>query len=369
MRMKDIIQPENLLEVSPSNLEAFIHGGAILGGGGGGWVEEGRKLGQVALERGFSRIHPLGLIPPDALLITVSAVGAPSLGGFHLRPEDYTRAVELLVEKTGLKPGGLISSEVGALGVVNGWVQSAALSIPLVDAPANGRAHPLGLMGAMGLQRKKGYISCQGVVSRDKAGEGIQEFFFSGPVEEVSREVLARAEAAGGMVAVARNPIPAAYVSRHGAPGALRMAFQLGVSSLSSPEPEKRLQGILAFFGDGVMIRGRVKEKTLRRAGGLDIGSVEVVSSQKRFRLVFWNEYMTLETSETRVAVFPDLLMTFEAGSAKPLISAEIGPGHEIYLLAIPQERILLGAGVRDRKLLSRIEKVVAMANSEPGGA
>jgi len=47
----------------------------------------------------------------------------------------------------GLSISGLISSEVGALGVVNGWVQSAALQIPVIDAPANGRAHPLGLMG------------------------------------------------------------------------------------------------------------------------------------------------------------------------------------------------------------------------------
>jgi len=360
---------EKLLRVSPADLEAFVMGGAILGGGGGGWVEEGKKLGQLALERGFSKILPLSSLSRDELVVTVSAVGAPSAGTGLLAPEDYTRAVELLMERTRLPIQGLISSEVGALGVVNGWVQSAALGIPVVDAPANGRAHPLGLMGSMGLHRRKAYISRQAVVSGGGSRGKGKEFFFSGPLEEVSRKVLEIAAALGGMVAVARNPVAAAFVLRNGAPGALRMARKLGESFLSPGEPEERLQEIIAFFGRGKVWRAEVKKKTLHLEGGLDVGRMELVSGPIRLHLTLWNEYMSLEAEGKRLAAFPDLIMTFDADTSRPLISAEIEAGTKIYLLAIPRQHLLLGAGVRDRKLLARVENAVARAIAEQGDA
>lgn len=367
--MKSQSNREKLLHVTPTDLEAFIQGGAILGGGGGGWVEEGRKLGQLALERGFSTILPLSSLSRDALLVTVSAVGAPSAGTGLLAPEHYIRAVELLIERTGLFIHGLISSEVGALGVVNGWAQSAALGIPVVDAPANGRAHPLGLMGSMGLHRKKAYISQQTIVARGGNKGGAKEFFFSGPLEEVSQEVLRIAAASGGMGAVARNPVPAAFVLRNGAPGALRMARELGRSFLAAQEPEKCLQRTIAFFGGGRMWRAEVKEKALQLEGGLDVGRMELLSGPARLHLTFWNEYMSLEQDGKRLATFPDLLMTFDANTARPLISAEVEAGAKIYLVAIPRQRLLLGAGVRDRKLLTRVEEVAARMITPEGGA
>ena len=152
------------IRVDELTIEAAVLGGTVLGGGGGGWIEEGRKLGQIAFSRGFREILPLDALPDEAVLLTVSAVGAPSVGSDLLAAEDYIQAVELFRKKTGAEIDGLISSEIGALGVVNGWVQSAALHIPVVDAPCNGRAHPLGLMGSLGLHRQKNLVSRQTAV-------------------------------------------------------------------------------------------------------------------------------------------------------------------------------------------------------------
>ncbi len=358
--MKDKDKKEDILRVTRANLEAFVVGGVILGGGGGGWVEEGRKLGLIALERGFSSVLPLSLLPEEALLVTVSAVGSPSTGKNLLRPEDFIRAVELLIEKTGLQAGGLISSEVGALGVVNGWVQSVALGIPAIDAPANGRAHPLGLMGSMVLHRKRGYVSYQAAVGRKRKTGKADEIFISGPLEDVARKVLAKASGWGGMVAVARNPVAASFVSKNGAPGALRMAFELGRRFLNEGHRERRARTVVRFFGQGRAIRGEVKRKTLRVEEGLDIGSAVFVSGKNRLTLTFWNEYMTLEEGNKILAMFPDLLMTFDGSTAQPLVSAELESGREIELIVVPRRCLLLGAGVKDPRLLSRVQKVVA---------
>jgi len=272
------------------------------------------------------------------------------------------------VERTGLSISGLISSEVGALGVVNGWVQSAALQIPVIDAPANGRAHPLGLMGSMGLHRKKGYVSRQAIVSRSRKKRRRDEAFFSGSIEEVSSAVLARAAASGGMVAVARNPVPVSFVARKGAPGALRMAFRIGTAFLENADPEKRLRSITGFFGRGRVIKAGVLKKTLEQRDGLDVGKIELVSGRRCLELTFWNEYMTLEDGGRRLATFPDLIMTFDAETACPLVSAEIKEGKRVFLIVVPGDRLLLGEGVRDPGLLGRIEEAVGKRVLRPGG-
>ncbi|MEW6723346.1 MAG: DUF917 family protein [Bacillota bacterium] len=77
------------------------------------------------------------------------------------------RAVELLRDALGVRIGGLITNENGGSATVNGWIQAATLGLPVVDAPCNGRAHPTGLMGSMGLHRSPGYLSLQAAVGGD----------------------------------------------------------------------------------------------------------------------------------------------------------------------------------------------------------
>jgi len=75
------------IKIDKKKLNAFVLGGAILGGGGG-WMEEGRELGLLALEKGFSEIVPIQSLPQDSILLTVSAVGASTAGKATVGPED-----------------------------------------------------------------------------------------------------------------------------------------------------------------------------------------------------------------------------------------------------------------------------------------
>lgn len=345
-----------------NGIEAALLGGAILGGGGGGEMAHGEMLARLAWEKGFRAITPCDAVPQEALLLTVSLVGAPSAGSAGVLPAQYVRAVELLRERTGLEIGGLISSEVGAVGVVNGWYQSAALGIPLVDAPCNGRAHPLGLMGSMGLHRHPGYLSRQAAVGGGAGHGAYVEHYIEGPIETVAGRVLQSAVAAGGMVTVARNPVSAEYVRGHGAPGAIRMAMELGKAVLRSRErggAEAMAREALDFFGGGLMIRAMICRRILKTIEGLDLGRIDLDSEGEALALTFWNEFMLLEQGPQPLARFPDLMTLIDCETCLPVSSADAREGQEVLIFTIPSNRLLLGAGVRDSDLLRRIDEAL----------
>jgi hypothetical protein len=347
------------IKINKKNIEAAVLGGAILGGGGGGWIEEGRELGSLAVEKGFSEILPIQAVPEDAILLTVSAVGAPSAGKSIVQPDDYVRAVELFVEKSRLKIDGLISSEIGGMAIANGWFQSAALKIPVIDAPCNGRAHPLGVMGSMGLHLAEDFVSLQTAVGGSLEKGNRVEAFFKAPLAEAARLVRDAAVKVGGGVAVARNPVAASYVRENGAPGAVAMALRIGKTLLANKNlgARKAVEEILKGLDGNFLAMGRVERLELKTVSGLDIGEILIKEGQRAYTLTFWNEYVTLEAEGRRIATFPDIIMTFDLETSMPLISAQIKDGDEIYVMTVPAEKLLLGAGVRDVEILRQVEK------------
>ena len=140
----------------------------------------------LALDAGLPKLASLEELPEDAVLVTVSAVGAPAAAGQFCTPMHYVRAVELLKER-GLRVDGLITSENGGLASVNGWFQSAVLGIPVVDAPCNGRAHPMGTMGSIGLHAKLDYVSRQAAAGGNPETGKYVELAVAGSIVEASR--------------------------------------------------------------------------------------------------------------------------------------------------------------------------------------
>jgi hypothetical protein len=216
-------------------------------------------------------------------------------------------------------------------------------------------------MGAMGLQRKPGYVSIQTAVGGNLKKGNRVEACYKGPLDKVSRQVRQAAVKAGGMVAVARNPAPTRWVRENAAPGAIRMAVQLGNRLLQRRRSGARraVEEISRFIGAALTIDGKVDRVTLKSEGGLDAGKVELRARDSRYELTFWNEYMTLERDGSRLATFPDLMMAFDLETAEPLISAQIRPGAEVVIIAVPRRRLILGAGMRDQVLLERVEKAI----------
>jgi DUF917 family protein len=342
-------------------VEPAVLGGAVLGAGGGGWIADGLERGRLAVAFGTPHLVAADEVPDDALLVTAAMVGAPSPKDRFVRPVDFVRAAQLLVERAGIRLGGFIANENGAGGTVNGWLQAAALGVPVVDAPCNGRAHPTGVMGAMGLHRLAGYTSRQVAVGGDPAAGRYLEVYSAGALRHTATMTRAASVEAGGLVAVARDPVEASYVRAHAAPGAITMAIEVGRRLVAARDQGGAAvaRTIAEYVGGAVPDAGRVESARLDVEGGYDVGTIVVRGRRARYDLTFWNEYMTLDADGERLATFPDLIATLNARDGAPVVTAEMTAGMEVNLLVVPRSRLILGAGMRDPGLFEDVERII----------
>lgn len=345
-----------MIAVDREAVQAAAYGGALLGGGGGGSISEGLQLGQLAIEVGRPRLVDLDELDDEAILVTVSAVGAPSARDQYLEPIHYVQALQLLIEHLDEPVAGLITNENGGLATLNGWFQSALTGIPVVDAPCNGRAHPTGAMGSMGLDEVHDYVSRQAAVGGDPSAHRHVRLYTEGSLDSAARLVRQTAVEAGGLVAVARNPVTVAYAREKAAPGALRQAIEIGRALLAAENPLDAAQAACDLLGGEVVCQASVQRITLQTKGGFDVGQIDLRGG---YELTFWNEYMSLERQGQRLATFPDLIATLSTDEIRPLTSAEIRDGQEVFLIQVPTEKLRLGAGMRRPELFQIAEEAV----------
>src|SRR5690606_20436786 len=112
-----------------------------------------------------------------------------------------------------------------------------------------------------------------------------------GSLAAVDPLVRQAAVPAGGCVAVARNPVPAAWVRENGAVGAISFALELGalIEERLSHGGRAVARAVIERFRGEILAEGEVRDFRLETTGGYDVGSLMVGDLE----LTFWNEYMT----------------------------------------------------------------------------
>lgn len=345
------------MKLNKEILKYALMGGTILGGGGGGSMEMGQASGATALEYADIELVGIDSIDEKALIVTASAVGAPAAVDKYIKPQDYVRAIEILEENLGLKVAGIITNENGGAATINGWIQSAVLNIPLIDAPCNGRAHPTGTMGSMGLNNIVDFKSHQSYVGGNpKLGNKV-EGYLNGDIYKAAKMVRQAAVEAGGLVAVARNPVKAKYVKEHAAVNGISHAIETGKKFYEgfNKSADDAVKRVAEFLNGEIVAEGIISKFELVTEGGFDVGEIIVGGIE----MTFWNEYMTLEKDNERLYTFPDLIMSFDKETGMPLTTAEITKGRNIVIIATKKDNIKLGAGMYDSKLLQEIEPII----------
>lgn len=345
------------MRLTADHLEGALLGGAFLGGGGGGSMAVGREMGSAAMAAGGPELLPPDVLDDSALVATVALVGSPASRQAEVVAADHVRACELLVAGIAGPLAGLITCENGGAATVNGWLQAARLAIPVIDAPANGRAHPTSDIGGLQLERVAGYESVQAACGGSRVRGAYLERQVRGSLQAANREIRAAADRAGGLVAVARNPVAAAYLAGHAAVGAITQAVELGErlrrvagrGAVAIAEAAAEVLGAAVVAGSGT-----VESLVLRTAGGFDTGSFRAGGLE----LTIWNEYMTLESSGRRLATFPDLIVTLDQQTGIPVTSADLSEGARISVVVVPSGALRLAPAALDPAHLAVIERV-----------
>jgi DUF917 family protein len=338
--------------MTEEDVEALAVGGAILGGGGGGWSRDGRRDGLLALDIGEVRLLGSEEAPEEMLVAVSAALGAPTQKG-NTRPRHFIRSAELLWE-AGVEFGGLVAAENGGHNSFGGWIQAAALGLPVVDTPADGRAHPTAMMGGMGLHRVEDYVSVKAVACEEV------EAIARGTLQRTSNVARMIAQDVKALIAMTRDPVTVAYAREHGVPGAISKAMDLGRAFTEAAEKgaEAAVKAALESLGGELVCRGRVVEKTLEAKGGFDVGTIIVEGDEAVYEVTYVNEYMTLERGGTRLGTFPDLICTFNE-EGQPVTSAAIEEGEEVYLLHTDRGLIPIGDGNRYPEIYEPIERAL----------
>jgi DUF917 family protein len=347
--------------LTEQHLREMVYGGAVLGAGGGGSIRVGLTAGYDALDRGKPRLARVEELQARSLIVTLSTVGSvagmaesDNVKGRHIA------ALRRLAAFGDFQIDGLIASEVGPAAAIYGWAESAVAGIPIVDAPCNGRAHPLGLMGSLGLHRFPRYITT--TVAIGGKGKRLLELSLKANVSDASRVVRQNAAMSAIPLAVARNPLPLSYVRRHAAIGALRHARQIGKVLLTSQSEGIRrvIEGLSRCTGGRLLAEGRVQSVRLEERGGFTVGNIILVLQNGGEAVIpVCNEYMALLRNGSKLAVFPDVITVFDAFRRLPLSSNEVRQQQSVVVFGIPRQRLHLSSSMKDEALLRPIEKLL----------
>lgn len=350
----------SIKELKAEMVQPLVVGGSILGGGGGGAIKEGLKMGELAFEVGEPNLITLDELENDDMIVTVSAVGAPAAKNQFVQPLDYVETIQLIEKVTGKKPKAMITNENGGIATVNGFFQSAVTGIPILDVSCNGRAHPTGVMGSMQLNMIEDYKSFQTVVGGKPDTDFRVSQTVQGSLNTTSRLVRQASISAGGLVAVARNPVTKNYLGSNGAVNALSQAYDVGIAHQSGTDGMEKIDKVVEILKGKIVCKGTIESLVFETVDGFDLGKVVINSGKESFELTIWNEYITCENdSGERLATFPDLLMTFESDSGAPITSAQLRTSQRITVICTSSDNLILGSGMRLKSNYEVVEQVV----------
>ncbi|MDW7668949.1 MAG: DUF917 family protein [Bacillota bacterium] len=347
-----------MIQMDKKTATAAIYGGLFLGGGGGGSIKNGLKEIEEVFKIGKFELKNIDEFDENDFIITASAVGSPASKDGFISKEHITNIYKLLKDNEDIDIKGIITNENGGASTANGWILSAITGIPVVDAPCNGRAHPTGTMGSMGLSQIEDYSTVQ--VSAGGKKENSLELLVKGNLESCSRLVRSSAVEAKGLVTVLRNPVKVAYVKENAAIGGIEQAIEIGTIFVENKDTNKILEKLKDLLKAEVLCDGEVKSYEIKIEGGFDVGKVEIEKNNSEIsELVFWNEYMTYEENGKRKATFPDLIVTMDKNKGEVLNSSDIREGQEIIVIKVNRDKLKLGKGMFDKKLFYQVEKVI----------
>lgn len=349
----------SIRDLTLDDVKAAVRGGSVFASGGGGWVPHGLDIGETAVRIGRPRLVSIDELDDEDIIITVSAIGAPAATGWQMLAADYIKSVRLLQEQFPKRVVGTITPQNGCSSSINGWVQSAALGLVVVDAVGDMRAHPTGKMGSLGLAGDNSYETIQVVVGGKRETGSYVEVVAKGTIAKTSNILRAASEQAGNFVTCARHPLPARVVKERAALGGISRAITLGEAMLDVERQggQAVVQAIVKTAHAQVLGQGRVLQNTYETKGAFDLGKAVVDTGEQKLTLHIMNEWMAVDDQDgKRLTTYPDVITVVDASTGLPLNVFEVTEDREVVVLSIHKKHIPLSAGVFDPTVYPEVE-------------
>src|SRR5690625_5407989 len=98
-----------------------VYGGCILGGGGGGWIDDGLQKSDEAFTMGSPELVSINTLQDEDYVACVSLFGPPSPKEAFIEAEQWTEPVKQIQKKFNHPIKALITNENAELTTKNVW--------------------------------------------------------------------------------------------------------------------------------------------------------------------------------------------------------------------------------------------------------
>jgi DUF917 family protein len=326
-------------EITIDALDDIARGAAILGTGGGGDPYIGRLLAASALKQyGPVTLSPLDEVPPDAVVLPVAMMGAPTVMVEKLPTIDQVAlSANTLANYLGRELTHIACAEAGGVNSLIPVVAAAQLGLPLVDADGMGRAFP---EIQMVLPTLYGIQATPMAIADEKGNRGVLDTITNHWAERLARSATIDM---GCSAMISSFAMSGQQARSSLVPGTISLCAELGrlvrTARAGHIDPVdavvERLNGRRLFSGKVVDVARRTLTGFARgeaRLSGMD------GDTGTELLLRFQNEHLVAESGGVIRASVPDLICTLDSVSGEAVTTEGLRFGQRIVVIAAPAD-------------------------------
>ncbi|MEM1261030.1 MAG: DUF917 domain-containing protein [Pseudomonadota bacterium] len=328
------------MKLGADSLDDLSRGAVFLATGGGG----DPYVSLLATKHVLTTAGPADVIaaadlPDDAYVVTIGAVGAPSIS-LELLPSvnDPVIALDAFEKHVGRRVDAVVSFEIGGGNSLIPLAAAAGRGIPVIDGDGMGRALPEAQMMSYPIAG----VAPTPAVGVDYAGN--LATFQTDTTTTYERHIRAMAVAMGGMITTVEHPMSGATLKEAVIPGTLTFAIELGrlleryrgnAHQIVAP-----LRDLFApsLYGELFhLYTGKVVDYASRMVGGYDVGEARIEAFDRDappLTLSIRNEYLLATIGGTVVASVPDLITVLDFETSVPINAERLRYGQRVTVLA-----------------------------------
>lgn len=333
---------------SPDVIAPLLEGLAIMGTGGGGNPDWGKRILEQDLHMGraWNVINPDDL-PDDALVVSggimgsVKALEAIGFDNVLKGWEDFfplQAVTQVMADLLGRPINAIVPFEAGGLNTPVIMTVGARLGIPVVNGDALGRSAPETQMTSFAGHGIR--VTPMPLIDQYGNVVIVQDSVDATYADEVGRFVVSKG---GYMGANNHYPMTGAQLKQtvipHTITGALELGRKVEQARQDNADPIAAVRDYFKASRD-LQFHGRVAALREEEHMGFYFTTVTLEgvgnSTDRNAELIIKNETMLYKLNGRTVCMFPDMALMLEPATGRGIMSVELTEGLELVVLALP---------------------------------
>jgi DUF917 family protein len=328
-------------------IQDMARGAVLLGTGGGGDPYIGELFVTAQIRKGNApRVVTCDEIAPDAFVLSIAGIGAPSVIVEHLVSERALRELLTRSEKFyGRRIDALISAEIGGANSMFPLALSSISDIPVLDADGIGRAVPQLEMTTFSIY---GARATPAILMDDSGNVVTLEATSDSMAEELCRSICV---AMGSMAFMAIYPMSGKQAREVSVLGTLTQTLEIGRCIRQARETSRDVfADLVAYLNkrDGrlarVLFDGKITDVIHETRDSWHWGQATIqslTSAQDVCTIEIRNEYIVTRINGRTVTLVPDLISILDRESGEPLTAEMLAYGQRVKVLGYSADPML----------------------------